>query len=348
MTGESIAIAGPGRMGIGIATAVLMADRGHKVTLIDTKKREPGRQTEALDRARDEVQANLKLLDGLGVLRADPAALAGDLGVSTNLAEGIAGASFVFEALPEKVAIKQEFSKTIGPLMGEATVIASATSTFHLDVFWDVCTRPGNVVSAHWLNPAFLIPLVEIAHGEKTHPWAIERMREFLSDIGKIPVKMRTSPGFIVPRIQAAAMNEAIRILQEGVTTAEEIDTAIKAGFGFRLGVLGLIEFVDLGGVDILSHAGDYLHATLGEKHFKPPKLVREKMDKEEMGPRTGKGFYDYKGVDTRALFNQKYMGFVELLRLYERSKYLSFAGGITRDVPPENDATTTNRKEMP
>jgi 3-hydroxybutyryl-CoA dehydrogenase len=348
MTGEAIAIAGPGRMGIGIATAVLMADRGHKVTLIDTKKREPGRQTEALESAQEEVQANLKLLDELGVLGADPAALAGDLGVSTDLAQAVAGASFVFEALPEKVAIKQAFYRTIGPLMGEAAVIASATSTFHLDVFWDVCTRPGSVVSAHWLNPAFLIPLVEIAHGEKTHPWAIERMREFLSDIGKIPVKMQTSPGFVVPRIQAAAMNEAIRILQEGVTTAEEIDTAIKAGFGFRLGVLGLIEFVDLGGVDILAHAGEYLHATLGEKHFKPPKLVREKMEKQEMGPRTGKGFYDYNGVDTRALFNQKYMGFVELLRLYERSKYLSFAGGITRDKPPEIDVTTTNRKEMP
>jgi 3-hydroxybutyryl-CoA dehydrogenase len=348
MTGESIAIAGPGRMGIGIATAVLMADRGHTVTLIDTKKREPGRQDETLESAQDEVQANLKLLDELGMLRADPAALAGNLDVSTDLAQAVAGASFVFEALPEKVAIKQAFYRTIGPLMDKAAVIASATSTFHLDVFWDVCTRPGSVVSAHWLNPAFLIPLVEIAHGEKTHPWAIERMGEFLSDIGKIPVRMRTSPGFVVPRIQAAAMNEAIRILQEGVTTAEEIDTAIKAGFGFRLGVMGLIEFVDLGGVDILSHAGDYLHATLGAEHFKPPKLVREKMAKQEIGPRTGRGFYDYKGVDTRTLFNQKYKGFIELLRLYQRSKYLSFAGGITRDAPPEIDATTTNRKEMP
>jgi len=208
-------------------------------------------------------------------------------------------------------------------------VIASATSTFHLDVFWEVCTRPGNVVSAHWLNPAFLIPLVEVAYGEKTRAWAPARMCDFLQNIGKIPVKMKTSPGFIVPRIQAAAMNEAIRILEEGVTTAEEIDTAIKAGFGFRLGVMGLIEFVDLGGVDILFHAGEYLHQKLGGAHFKPPRLVGEKMDKAEMGPRTGTGFYNYKDVDTRALFNAKYMGFVELLRLYQRSKYLNFAGGI-------------------
>ena len=348
MTAESIAIVGPGRMGVGIATAVLMADRGHRVTLIDTKRREPGKETETLDAAREEVKANLELLNGLGLLRGDTESLIRDLEVATGLNEAIAGHSFVFEALPENVTIKQAFFRAIGPFMGEETVIASASSTFHLDVFWEVCTRPGNVVSAHWLNPAFLIPLVEIAYGEETHAWAPVRIRDFLRNIGKIPVTMKTNPGFIVPRIQAAAMNEAIRILEEGVTTAAEIDTAIKAGFGFRLGVMGLIEFVDLGGVDILFHAGEYLHNKLGGAHFKPPRLVKEKMERAEMGPRTGKGFYDYEGVDTRALFNQKYMGFVELLHLYEQSKNLNFSGGIVSDSPPETGTTPTKEKEIP
>ena len=348
MTAASIAIVGPGRMGVGIATAVLMADRGHTVTLIDSKRREPGRETETLDAAREEVKKNLELLNGLGLLRTDTESLIAGLEVVTGLNEAIGGHSFVFEALPENVAIKQAFFREIGPLMGEEAVIASATSTFHLDVFWEVCARPGNVVSAHWLNPAFLIPLVEIAYGEQTHAWAPVRICDFFRKIGKIPVKMKTNPGFIVPRIQAAAMNEAIRILEEGVTTAAEIDTAIKAGFGFRLGVMGLIEFVDLGGVDILFHAGEYLHNTLGGAHFKPPRLVREKMDRSEMGPRTGKGFYDYEDVDTRALFNQKYMGFVELLHLYEQSKYLNFSGGIVSDRPPETGTTPTKGKEIP
>jgi 3-hydroxybutyryl-CoA dehydrogenase len=346
MTAESIAIVGPGRMGVGIATAVLMVNQGHTVTLVDTKKREPGKATAALDSARKEVKANLELLDGLEMLRGDAATLSEALGVSAGLEQTIAGCSFVFEALPEKVTVKQDFYRAIGPLTDKDTVIVSATSTFHLDVFWEVCTRPGNVVSAHWLNPAFLIPLVEVSHGEKTHAWASVRMCDFLRSIGKIPVKMKTSPGFIVPRIQAAAMNEAIRILEEGVTTAEEIDTAIKAGFGFRLGVMGLIEFVDLGGVDILFHAGEYLHNKLGGDQFKPPQLVREKMAREEMGPRSGKGFYDYKDIDTRKLFNEKYMGFAELLHLYERSKYLNFAGGIAVEAPPGIDTTTAKRKE--
>jgi 3-hydroxybutyryl-CoA dehydrogenase len=348
MTAESIAIVGPGRMGIGIATAVLMANQGYTVSLIDTKKREPGRETEALDRARQAVKANLDLLAGLEMLRGDAATLSAALGVSAALEPSIAGCAFVFEALPEQVAIKQDFYRAIGPLMDQDTVIASATSTFHLDVFWDVCTRPGDVVSAHWLNPAFLIPLVEVSCGEKTHEWAGVRMCDFLRRIGKIPVKMKTSPGFIVPRIQAAAMNEAIRILEEGVTTAAEIDTAIKAGFGFRLGVMGLIEFVDLGGVDILFHAGQYLHDKLGADQFKPPRLVREKMARQETGPSTGRGFYDYQDVDTRKLFNEKYMGFAELLQLYAQSKYLNFAGGIAADAPPGMDATPAKRKEKP
>jgi 3-hydroxybutyryl-CoA dehydrogenase len=159
---------------------------------------------------------------------------------------------------------------------------------------------------------------------------------------------MKTSPGFIVPRIQAAAMNEAIRILEEGTASAVEIDTAIKAGFGFRLSVLGLIEFVDLGGVEILYHAGEYLHQTLGGDQFKPPQLVREKMASKEMGPTTGKGFYDYTDVDTQKLFNEIYEGFAELLHLYESSKYLNFAGGIAAAAPPASNATPAKRKEKP
>ena len=290
----------------------------------------------------------MEILNGLGLLRGNTESLMECLDIATGLNEAIAGPSFVFEALPENVAIKQAFFRAIGPVMGEETVIASASSTFHLDVFWGVCARPGNVVSAHWLNPAFLIPLVEVTYGEQTHAWAPVRICDFFRNIGKIPVQMRTNPGFIVPRIQAAAMNEAIRILEEGVTTAAEIDTAIKAGFGFRLAVMGLIEFVDLGGVDILFHAGEYLHNKLGGAHFKPPRLVKEKMDRAEMGPRTGKGFYDYEDVDTRALFNQKYMGFVELLHLYEQSKNLNFSGGIVSDRPPETGTTQTKKKEIP
>lgn len=326
--GESIAVVGPGRMGVGIVTATLLANQGHSVTLFDMKEREPGQEMIALEKAICEIQDNMMLLGELGMWVGDAEKICEDIGVSRNLSE-ISRASFIFEALPEKVELKKDFFAAVGGLIGEETVIASATSTFHLQVFLDVCSKPGNIVTAHWLNPAFLIPLVEIAHNEKTHHWAVERTQSFLRSIGKIPVTMKSSPGFIVPRIQVAAMNEAIRILEEGVTTAEEIDTAIKAGFGFRLGVMGLMEFIDLGGVDILFHAGNYLHSTLGGNHYKPPELVSEKMRLNEMGPRTGKGIFDYSNIDTSTMFQEKYRGFVELLNLYKKSAVLRFAGGI-------------------
>ncbi len=338
--GKKICIVGPGRMGVGIVTAILLANQGHAVTLFDTKERESGQEMIALEKALCEIRDNMILLGELGMWGGDSEQACADIGVSRNLSE-ISHATFIFEALPEKVELKKEFFAAVSGLIGEETVIASATSTFHLRVFLDVCSKPGNIVTAHWLNPAFLIPLVEIAYGEKTHPWAVERTQAFLRGIGKIPVTMTSSPGFIVPRIQVAAMNEAVRILEEGVTTAEEIDTAIKAGFGFRLGVMGLMEFIDLGGVDILSHAGNYLHSALGGNHYKPPELVSQKMRLNEVGPRTGKGFFNYANVDISTMFQEKYRGFVELLNLYRKSSVLRFAGGIEEQKRQESPAAT-------
>lgn len=347
-TAESIAIIGPGRMGIGIATAVLMAGRGHRVTVVDTKPREEGGSARALERARTEIEANLRILEELGLLGRGREELARDLDLAPRPDAAVAGSTIVFEALPEIVPVKQDFYRKVGAWLDPEAVVASATSTFHLETLWEGCRRPGNIVCAHWLNPAFLIPLVEVAHGGRTHAWAVDRIGDFLRRIGKVPVAMRTSPGFIVPRIQAAAMNEAVRILEEGVAGAAEIDTAIKAGFGFRLGVMGLIEFVDLGGVDILFHAGTYLHAKLGGEHFRPPPLVAEKMARGELGPKTGRGFYDYGGMDVRRIFDERYRGFAELLAAHGRSAHLNFTGGPAASKPAAAGAAAEdeNRKE--
>ena len=330
--GIDVAIVGPGRMGVGIATAVLMARQGHRVTLLDMKNRGPGQTLAALERARAEIGANLKLLSELGAIEARWEPLLEDLRLSADPLQGLAGASLVFEALPETQEAKRPFYEEAGRLVREGTVVASATSTFDVRVFSSLYARPAWVLTAHWLNPAFLMPLVEIARTEATEPEAVEELRRFLLRIGKIPVTLRSSPGFIVPRIQTAAMNEAVRILEEGVATAEEIDTAIKSGFGFRLAVLGLIEFIDLGGVDILAHAGEYLHSALQQPQFRPPRLVAELMAKGEVGPRAGKGFFDYAEVDTRALFESRYRGFLELLELFRSSEALRFAGGVSRE----------------
>jgi 3-hydroxybutyryl-CoA dehydrogenase len=316
-------------MGIGISTAILLADRGYRIELIDLKEREQGREFEALNRAREEIASNLLLLKDLGEFSTSSDLLMENIRLTKGLEKGVAGCDILFEALPEKPEIKQHFISDIEPLVSEKTIIASATSTINLDTFWEVASRPENIITTHWLNPAFIIPLVEISIGETTAGWAGEKIKAFLSEVGKIPVTLKNSPGFILPRIQTAAMNEAVRILEEGVATAEDIDTAMKAGFGFRLAVLGVIEFIDLGGVDILYHASNYLFNALGQPQFKLLESVDKKMKDGEIGPKTGKGFFDYSKVNVEAMFENRYKGFLELLNLVKGSEVLSFHGGI-------------------
>ncbi|MEE8433331.1 MAG: 3-hydroxyacyl-CoA dehydrogenase NAD-binding domain-containing protein [bacterium] len=332
MKTEQIAVAGPGRMGVGIVTAILAAGTGRRVLLVDTKKRPRGREKEALERARKEIHAHLDQLRELGALDGSPEELRKPLKLAAGLGPEIADSQIVFECLPELPELKQRFLAGLEPLLTDRAIVASATSTINLKVFGKKALRPERLLTTHWLNPAFIVPLVEVSVGEKTASWATERMKAFLTGVGKIPVTLRDSPGFIVPRIQAAAMNEAVSMIEEGVASAEEIDTAIKAGFGFRLAVLGLVEFIDLGGADILYHAGQFLHSALNQPQFKPPRLLVEKMERGEVGPRAGKGFFDYDGVDLERLFKNRYQGFLELLRCIENSSVLRFEGGMEAD----------------
>lgn len=324
-----VAIVGAGRMGIGIATAVLLSNTGCRVALVDVKERKRGEENEALDRARAEIGSNLNLLRELGVFEGSAEPLVAALSMHRELGEAVSGCDFVFEAIPEKPDLKQALIARMEPLLNDDTIISSATSTMNLSTFWEVAGKPERIVTAHWLNPAFIIPLVEVSTGEKTSAEAAEKVRRFLIQIGKIPVMIKDSPGFIVPRIQVAAMNEAVRIVEEGVASPEDVDTAIKAGFGFRLAVLGLIEFIDLGGLDILFHASRFLYGKFGRDQYRPLRSIVEKMEKGEVGPRSGKGFYDYSTVDREAMFMNRYKGFVELLRLINRSQSLTLRGGI-------------------
>jgi len=335
-----IQILGPGRMGVGLATAVLLSGTGQRVTLIDLKERPPGRERAALDKARQEIASNLALMAELGRTEVGPEELLSGLSLSRDWGEPLEGEAFIFEALPEKAELKRSLLAELAPRMGPETIVASTTSTLDLGTLARGFPRAGDLIITHWLNPAFIIPLVEVARTGETGPETVRRTTRLLTRLGKIPVVLNDSPGFIVPRIQTAAMNEAVRILEEGVASAAEIDTAIKAGFGFRLAVLGLLEFIDLGGLDILYYAGKYLAAALGQPHLQPPALIREKMDSNQTGPRTGQGIFDYSGVEVEEMFRKRYRGFVELLEAIRRSPDLGFQGGIEDRGPAGDDRT--------
>ena len=316
---ERIVVIGPGRMGLGIALAFAL--HGFHVALVDGKERPPEAYEGVRRRAEEEIRSNVKFLRKVGYLNDTIKGVLSRISFTHELNRGNFEAPFIFEAIPEKPDLKIKLLRRISPYLPKEAVLASATSTIDLKTLRKGASRPDRLLITHWLNPAFIVPLVEIAVSDGTEERSIDRMRKVLKEIGKISVVLKDSPGFIVPRIQALAMNEAIRILEEGVATAEDIDTAIKTGFAFRLGVLGLLEFVDLGGLDILSYADDFLYSAFRNERFKKPLLVEEKMDKGEIGPRAGKGIFKYEGVDLRALFERKYRDLIKLLRFMKRNK---------------------------
>jgi 3-hydroxybutyryl-CoA dehydrogenase len=174
---------------------------------------------------------------------------------------------------------------------------------------------PERFLNAHWLNPAFLIPLVELSPSARTDPAVTAHLKALLEGIGKVAVVCAARPGFIVPRIQALAMNEAARMVEEGVASPEDIDKAIKYGFGIRYAVLGMLEFIDYGGGDILYYASRYLTEALGDARYAAPSIIARNMRDGNIGLKTGRGFLDYEGLDIEFYRRQRLEALVGLLR---------------------------------
>jgi 3-hydroxybutyryl-CoA dehydrogenase len=318
---ERIAVVGAGRMGRGIALSFAYA--GLPVALIDLKPRPAAAAERLFAEARAEIAADLMLMQRLGLLDEAQADAVMAL-VSCVGREGAAAAvcaPLVFEGVPEVREAKRECLDFLGAHADADTIIASTTSTFLVTELAELVTHPARFLNAHWLNPAHLMPLVEISRGPLTGEDVVARLREVLERIGKVPVVCGPAPGYIVPRIQALAMNEAARMVEEGVASAEEIDKAVRTGFGLRFAVLGLLEFIDWGGGDILYYASRYLEPALGER-YACPEIVARNMHEGRNGLRDGHGFYDYNGVDVAAYRER---------RLGEFSRMLAHLGLLPR-----------------
>jgi 3-hydroxybutyryl-CoA dehydrogenase len=312
----AIACLGAGRMGRGIAVAFAYA--GHAVTLIDVKPRSAEQFATLETEALAEVSKTLASLARFGMLmEADADLIAARVSVvpASGTATALAGAGLVFEGVPEMVELKREVLAAASKCVAPDIVIASTTSTILVDDLSGAVEHPERFLNVHWLNPAYLIPLVEISPGAATDPDVTARIKTMLEGIGKMPVVCAATPGFIVPRIQALAMNEAARMVQEGVASAEDIDKAIRYGFGFRYAVMGLLEFIDWGGGDILYYASRYLEGALHSDRYRAPDVISDNMRDGRIGMRSGAGFLDYSGLDLDAHRERRLKEMVELLR---------------------------------
>lgn len=312
----NIACLGAGRMGRGIAVAFAYA--GHRVAMIDVKARSAEEFAKLEADALGEVGKTFASLSKFGLLTeadVDPLIARVSVVSAGESGEALSHAGIVFEGVPEVVELKREVLGPVSRRVGPDTIIASTTSTILVDDLAGAIVNPRRFLNVHWLNPAYLIPLVEVSPGKATDPAVVDDVKGLLDGIGKVPVVCAATPGFIVPRIQALAMNEAARMVEEGVASAEDIDKAIRYGFGFRYAVLGLLEFIDWGGGDILYYASRYLEGALGSERYRAPDVISRNMHEGRIGLRTGAGFLDYSGLDVEAYRAKRLQAMVDLLR---------------------------------
>ncbi|WP_397474542.1 3-hydroxybutyryl-CoA dehydrogenase [Pusillimonas sp.] len=293
---------GAGRMGRGIALAYAM--RGHAVAIVDFKPRDE----QAFEELRQSVFRELRLtLAQLADLRMFSASqIDGYLNkISLHALEEapavLAKAQIIFEGVPETLEAKQDALGRLSELASPQALIASTTSTMLASDLAPMVSNPQRFMNAHWLNPAYIIPLVEVSPHEGTDPDAVDRLLKSLESIGKVPVRCACSPGYIVPRLQTLVMNEAARMVEEGVATPEQIDLATRHGLGFRFAAIGVLEFIDYGGNDILYHANNYLAKNLDANRYAMPDVVRRYMQEGKVGLRSASGFYSYEGLDLEA-----------------------------------------------
>jgi len=317
--GPRVGIVGAGRMGIGIAEAFALAGVG--VDLLDAKQRDVAEREVVRLKVETSLREGIQTVSKLGLLeerQVDAVASRVAFHAQDQL-EAVLGSgeiSHVVETVPEILAVKEAVLLRIGRAADRGVAITSATSSFLTDDLARYVSSPERFLDAHWLNPAFLIPLVELSPGSATDPDVLAEVRRLLESVGKVTVTCAPSPGFIVPRIQALVMNEAARLVEEGVATVEDVDTACRLGFGVRFAVMGVLEFIDWGGCDVLYHVSNYLkHSLPSGERYAPPAIIEERMRSGLEGKRESAAFYRCDEADQGEYQLNKLAEYVGLLR---------------------------------
>lgn len=299
---ERIACVGAGRMGRGIAIAFAYA--GLPVALIDLKPRSDEAWLRLCADAIGEIETSLNALAQLGAVPADAVARIAarvQLVRHEQADAALAQATTIFEGVPEILDAKREALARVCAAAHPEAIIASTTSTILVTDLVPMVTYPERLINAHWLNPAYVIPLVELSAHDGTSPGVRQRLTALLEGIGKVTVMCGPTPGYIVPRLQALIMNEAARLVEEGAATPQDIDKATRYGLGLRFAAMGVVEFIDFGGNDILHHASRYLSRTLSAERYTAPAVVGRLMAEGHNGLKDAQGFYDYRDTDVPA-----------------------------------------------
>ena len=283
MTTRRVAVVGAGTMGAGIAYAVALA--GFEVCLTDSR-------AEVLPLALGRLNDLLAVAVKRGKLtEPERFAVSAQLRAEHEFAPAVSGAEVVIEAVHEHLGVKQQlFAELERAAPGDA-LLATNTSSLSVADIAAAVQDPGRVVGLHFFNPVHAMKLVEVVTHPRASPAAVERAVAFARALDTEPIVVQDSPGFASSRLGLALGLEAMRMLERGVASAEDIDKAMELGYNHPMGPLKL---TDLVGLDVRLAIAEYLHQRLEEPQFEPPQILRDKVAKGELGKKTGKGFYNW------------------------------------------------------
>jgi len=250
-------------------------------------------QGSALQRARQRIEASLEKLLGKGrITEADRSAALARIAETATLSEALREADVVVEAAPERMDLKLELFGQIDRLAPAGALLGTNTSSLSVTEIAGATKRPDAVVGLHFFNPVPVMKLLEVVRGLRTSDETTERALAFGRSLGKEPITVRDWPGFATSRLGIVLCAEAVRMVEQGVASVEDIDKAMKLGYRHPMGPL---ELTDLVGLDVRLAIMEHLHRELGEQ-FRPPALLRQMVRAGKLGRKSGQGFYDYDG----------------------------------------------------
>jgi 3-hydroxybutyryl-CoA dehydrogenase len=279
---KTIGVVGAGTMGNGIAQ--VCAQAGYNVIMND-------REDAFVQRGLGSISKSLGKLAEKGKFSAEERdAIYGRITPSTTL-EDLSRADLVIEAVFEKLEVKREVLARLDAICRPETILASNTSSISITKLAAATKRPDKVIGMHFFNPVPIMQLIEIIRALQTSQETFDTIRELSVKLGKTPVAVQDSPGFVTNRVLMPLLNEAMFTLMEGVASAEDIDTAVKLGLNHPMGPLTLADYV---GLDVCLDVMEVLYRELGDPKFRPCPLLRKMVDAGYLGRKSGQGFYKY------------------------------------------------------
>lgn len=296
-------------MGSGIAEAFAAGAMRVRITDADPELSAQARER-VVRRARSAVERGL--IDPGLIERAER------VEACDSIAEASAGAELVLEAVAEDMEVKHAVLGEIEGAVSADAVIATNTSSLPVDRMAEPLRRPERFVGMHWFNPPEWTPGVEVVAAPRSAPAVVERVVSFLRALGKAPAVVKASTGFVANRLQMALLCEAVRCVEDGIATPEEIDEVVRSTFGFRLPFFGPFQIVDMAGLDVYSAVLQQHREGLGERFF-VPEMLRDRVAQGDTGTSSGGGFYAYADGEPERLLSERDERYAALAQLLER-----------------------------